>query len=160
MSKNIPFQVGDKVPDFSLQGDDEKTHHLKDFLGKKVVLYFYPKDDTPGCTTEACDFRDRMDRLASQSVVVIGVSPDSPESHRAFKAKHHLSFLLLADPGAHVARAYGAWGQKNMYGKISEGLIRSTFLIDEQGALVKAFPKVSVQGHADAVLATLASAKK
>ncbi len=144
------------MPDFNLAGDDENNHRLSDFRGKKVILYFYPKDDTPGCTQEACDFRDRLPAFHEKGVVVLGISPDSIESHKQFKAKYNLPFLLLSDPNAHVAKRFGAYGEKNLYGKISEGVIRSTFVIDESGRLLKAYPKVSVKGHVEDVASVVA----
>ena len=149
------LSVGQPAPDFALLGDDDKEHRLAEFRGKKVVLYFYPRDATPGCTTEACDFRDLSPALAGKGAVVIGVSPDSAASHRKFKEKQGLPFLLLSDPGALLARSYGAFGEKMMYGKKSEGIIRSTFVIDEHGKLAAIYPKVSVKGHAAAVMETL-----
>src|SRR5215475_5620940 len=146
---------GDKAPAFALEGDDGKTHTLSDFAGKTLILYFYPKDNTPGCTTEACDFRDESAALAKKKAVVVGVSPDSVASHGKFRDKHELNFLLLADPDHKVAEAYGAWGDKVLYGKKFKGIIRSTFVIDEKGRVVSAQYKVSAKGHAAAVLETL-----
>lgn len=149
----------EKAKDFCLEGIDEegkeKKFCLSDFKGKKVVLYFYPKDNTPGCTQEACDFRDNFNRLSSMGVVVIGVSPDSVESHKKFKAKHNLNFILLSDPSKEVAKLYGAYGEKKMYGKVTEGIIRSTFIIDEEQNIVKAWKNVKVNGHVDAVIKEL-----
>lgn len=149
----------EKAKDFCLEGIDEegkeKKFCLSDFKGKKVVLYFYPKDNTPGCTQEACDFRDNFNRLSSMGVVVIGVSPDSVESHKKFKAKHNLNFILLSDPSKEVGKLYGAYGEKKMYGKVTEGIIRSTFIIDEEQNIVKAWKNVKVNGHVDAVIKEL-----
>ncbi len=149
----------EKAKDFCLEGIDEegkeKKFCLSDFKGKKVVLYFYPKDNTPGCTQEACDFRDNFNRLSSIGVVVIGVSPDSVESHKKFKAKHNLNFILLSDPNKEVAKLYGAYGEKKMYGKVTEGIIRSTFIIDEDQNIVKAWKNVKVNGHVDAIIKEL-----
>ncbi len=128
---------------------------LSDFAGKKVVLYFYPKDDTPGCTTEACGFRDAHDRIAAKNAVVLGVSPDPAKSHEAFIAKFGLPFTLLSDGDHKVAETYGAWGEKNMYGKKTMGILRSTVLIDEQGRILKVFRKVKPADHAEEVLAAL-----
>ncbi len=150
-----PPAVGAPAPPFVLRGDDDQEHRLEDFRGTRVVLYFYPKDDTPGCTTEACDFRDLGPGLAAKGAVVVGVSPDSVAAHQKFKAKYQLPFLLLSDPGATVARRYGAWGEKVMYGKRSEGLIRSTFVIDEAGRIAAVYPRVSVKGHAARVAEAL-----
>jgi peroxiredoxin Q/BCP len=125
--------------------------------GRTVVLYFYPKDNTPGCTQESCDFRDHSAAYADKNAVILGISPDSVASHQKFKAKFSLPFLLLADPGAVVAARYGAWGEKNMYGKKSMGLIRSTFVIGGDGRLTAVYRKVSVTGHVDKVLAGLSA---
>jgi peroxiredoxin Q/BCP len=149
------LNVGDPAPDFALVGDDNQTHRLLDYRGRRVVLYFYPKDNTPGCTQEACDFRDRLPDLGK--AVVLGVSPDSVASHQRFKAKFGLPFTLLADPGAEVAQRYGAYGEKSMYGKTLVGIIRSTFVIDENGRLAAVYPKVSVKGHVDAVVSVVAA---
>jgi thioredoxin-dependent peroxiredoxin len=146
------LKAGDPAPDFQAATDGGGTVSLKDFRGKKVVLYFYPKDNTPGCTREACDFRDAISRFKKKDVVVLGVSPDSIESHKKFKAKFDLPFPLLADEDHKIAEAYGAWGEKSMYGKKFLGIIRSTFLIDEKGKIAEAFEKVKVNGHVDQLL--------
>lgn len=151
----MSIEIGDKAPDFTLPTDGNGKVTLSKLRGQKVVLYFYPKDDTPGCTTEACDFRDLGPGLAAKGAVVVGVSPDSVAAHQKFKAKYQLPFLLLSDPGATVARRYGAWGEKVMYGKRSEGLIRSTFVIDEAGRIAAVYPRVSVKGHAARVAEAL-----
>ncbi len=143
------------APDFTLISDQEEEITLSAFRGKKVVLYFYPKDDTPGCTKEACSFRDDYSQFLMKGAVVIGVSPDQPASHQKFRAKFALPFYLLSDPDHKVAEMYGAWGEKNTYGKISQGIIRSTFVIDEEGKIIKVFPKVKPEGHAQEVLAYL-----
>lgn len=149
------MQVNEKVEDFTLHGIDEtgeeKEFSLSEFKGKNVVLYFYPKDNTPGCTQEACDFRDNINRLTSKAVV-LGVSADSIESHKKFKAQHDLNFILLSDPEHKVLKKFDAWGEKNLYGKITEGITRSTFLIDKDGILKKKWEKVKVGGHVDNVL--------
>jgi peroxiredoxin Q/BCP len=142
---------GDKAPAFKLEGDDGKLHSLSEFAGKTLILYFYPKDNTPGCTTEACDFRDESAALAKKKAVVVGVSPDSIASHGKFRDKHGLNFLLLSDPEHKVAEAYGAWGDKVLYGRKFKGLIRSTFVIDAKGKIVEAHYKVSTKGHAAAI---------
>jgi peroxiredoxin Q/BCP len=152
-------KVGNKAPAFSLEGDDGKKHALKDYKGKHVVLYFYPKDSTPGCTTEACDFRDNLNRIKRAGAVVLGVSKDSLTSHEKFRAKHDLNFPLLSDPEHKVQEKYGAWGEKKLYGKVHMGTIRSTFLIDDEGRLFRAWPKVKVKGHVDEVLDALKDLK-
>ena len=150
------LQVGDKAPDFKLKSDQDKEVSLKDFLGKSdVVLYFYPKDNTPGCTTEACNFRDDYSQIIAAGAAVLGVSPDSVKSHDKFKLKLNLPFALLSDPDHKVAEMYGAWGEKKMYGKTHMGIIRSTFIIDEEGRIIKVFPKVKVNNHSQEVLAVL-----
>ncbi len=153
------LKEGDKAPDFCLKGIDEKGEEkefcLKDFKGKKVILYFYPKDNTPGCTTEACDFRDNMNVLANMGYTVLGVSPDSVNSHKKFKEKYDLNFILLSDPDKSVAESYGAFGEKKMYGKVTKGIIRSTFLIDEDGNIAKAWYNVKAKGHVEKVLKEL-----
>ncbi len=149
------LKVGDKAPAFTLAADGEAKVSLKDFKGKKVVLYFYPKDDTSGCTTEACEFRDRWSDVKKSGAVVLGVSPDSAASHDKFKAKYKLPFTLLADPGHEVAEAFGVWGEKSMYGRKYMGILRSTFIIDETGRIATVFAKVKPQGHAAEVLAAL-----
>lgn len=146
------LSVGAAAPAFDLLGDDDKRHSLSDFAGKRVVLYFYPKDDTPGCTREACDFRDSLEKMTARNMVVIGCSPDGAESHRKFKKKYDLPFLLLSDPGAALAQRYGAYGEKNMYGKKSMGIIRSTFVIGPDGRIESIYRRVSVTGHVDKVI--------
>ncbi|HEX6971048.1 MAG TPA: thioredoxin-dependent thiol peroxidase [Limnochordia bacterium] len=143
---------GAPAPDFTLPDQDGKEVRLSDLRGQAVVLYMYPKDDTPGCTREACDFRDNLNRLTEAGAVVLGLSPDSPESHRKFREKYHLPFRLLSDEGGRVAEMYGAWGEKQMFGRRYEGVIRSTFVIDPAGVLRRAFRNVSVPGHVDEVL--------
>ena len=149
------LKVGDKAPSFALEDARGKIHKLADFKGRKVVLYFYPKDDTPGCTTEACGFRDHNALIEGRGAVVIGVSPDSPGSHAKFAEKFDLPFLLLADPEKKLIEAFGVWGEKKMYGKTFEGVLRSTFIIDEKGKIAAAWPKVSPDGHAEEILAAL-----
>jgi peroxiredoxin Q/BCP len=148
-------QAGQPAPDFSLRDAAGNTVRLADLRGKKVVLYFYPKDDTPGCTKEACGFRDQYARFEDRGIVVLGVSPDDESSHTQFASKYRLPFRLLADPEAKVAAAYGVWKEKNNYGKTTMGVERTTFLIDEDGNLEKIYPKVQVDGHIDEVLAAL-----
>ncbi|MDE3225950.1 MAG: thioredoxin-dependent thiol peroxidase [Nitrospirota bacterium] len=147
--------VGDRAPDFSLSDENGKTVSLKSLKGTPVVLYFYPKDDTPGCTKEACDFRDSQKRLQQTGAVVLGVSLDGAESHRKFIAKFDLPFSLLCDEDASVSKAYGVYKLKNMYGKKYWGIERSTFVIDGRGAIKALFRKVKVDGHVDEVLAAL-----
>ncbi|HEX5819651.1 MAG TPA: thioredoxin-dependent thiol peroxidase [Gemmatimonadales bacterium] len=149
------LKEGAKAPAFSLPADDGSTVALKDLKGKKVVLYFYPKDDTSGCTTEACEFRDTWASVRKKGAVVLGVSPDGVKSHGRFKAKFELPFLLLADEDHVVAEAYGVWGEKSMYGRKYFGILRTTFIIDESGRVAKVFEKVKPKGHAAEVLAAL-----
>ncbi len=141
-----------KAPDFSLFDDNNKPHTLADYKGKWVVLYFYPKDDTPGCTTEACSLRDARDTLADMGAEIIGISRDDPSSHEKFKAKYSLNFTLLTDPEAKVINKYGAWGKK-MFGK--EGILRKTFIINPDGQVVKVYGRVTPMGHGDAVIEDL-----
>ncbi len=150
------IEEGEAAPDFTLQADDGREVRLSQLRGKPVVLYFYPKDDTPGCTKEACAFRDRRDEIAAAGAVVLGVSPDDVASHRRFRDKFALNFPLLADPDHRVAEAYGAWGEKTLYGKTAMGIRRSTFLIDREGKVRRAWKKVSVDGHDEEVLSALA----
>lgn len=144
----------DKTLGFALENHEGKTVSLSNYKGKWVILYFYPKDDTPGCTTEACDFTSL--RTPYQSVVIIGISPDSIESHAKFIDKHALDLILLSDPEKKVLKVYGAWGKKNNYGKEYEGVIRSTFLINPKGEIVKAWRNVKATGHAERVFKQLA----
>jgi thioredoxin-dependent peroxiredoxin len=149
------LRPGDKAPSFKLEGDDGKTHTLKEFSGKTLILYFYPKDNTPGCTTEACEFRDAGADYKKKKAVVVGVSPDSIASHGKFRDKYGLPFLLLSDPDHEVAEAYGAWGDKVLYGRKFKGIIRSTFVIGPDGKIASAEYKVSPKGHAAAILETI-----
>ncbi|WP_244221815.1 thioredoxin-dependent thiol peroxidase [Corallococcus exercitus] len=148
-------QAGDKAPGFSLPDQSGATVSLSQFKGRHVVLYFYPKDATPGCTTEACDFRDEHSALVKAGAVVLGVSPDSVASHQKFATKQGLPFSLLADPDHALADAYGVWGEKSLYGRKFMGLIRATFLIGPDGKVVRVWPKVKVAGHVAEVLSTL-----
>jgi len=145
------MKVGDKVPDFSTLDDSGNPVSLSDFKGKSVVLYFYPKDDTSGCTKEACDFRDAFPRFGKTDAEVIGVSPDSVESHRKFKEKYELPFKLLADEGHKLADKFGLWKEKSMYGRKFMGIERTTVLIDPNGRVARIFPKVRVPGHVEEV---------
>ncbi len=149
------LKVGDKAPGFALSDADGKIVKLDDFSGKQLVLYFYPRDDTPGCTTEACGFRDVYDAILQRGAAVVGISPDKPDAHKKFREKYQLPFHLLCDSDHIVLESYAAWGEKNMYGKKSMGVIRSTFIIDAQGNIKRNFPKVSPEGHAQAVLDAL-----
>jgi peroxiredoxin Q/BCP len=148
---------GQIAPDFTLPATDGSTVRLLDLRGKKVVLYFYPKDDTPGCTKEACAFRDNLGVLQSMGVVVLGVSPDSVASHQKFAQKYGLPFPLLADEGAQVATTYGVWKEKKQYGRTYMGIERTTFLIDENGIVQRIFPKVKVDGHVEEVIEAIRS---
>ncbi len=140
-----------KAPQFTLPDQTGKKISLKDFKGKKVVLYFYPKDNTPGCTKEACDFRDSIEDFKKIKAVVLGVSPDSIESHKKFAEKYDLPFPLLSDPEKKVLNKYGVWKEKSMYGRKYMGVERTTVVIDENGKIMKIFPKVKVKGHVDQV---------
>ncbi len=146
---------GTKAPSFTLPDEMGKQVSLSDFTGKKVVVYFYPKDDTPGCTTEACGFRDSYDEILAKGAVVIGISADSETSHATFKTKYDLPFYLVSDPEKTAITAFGAWGEKKMHGKTYEGIVRSTFVIDEIGTVIKVFPRVKPEEHAAEVLAVL-----
>ena len=149
------LQIGDKAPDFSLPDQDGQTVSLKSLKGKQVVLYFYPKDDTPGCTKEACGFRDSLKAIEKINTVVLGVSMDNAASHHKFIKKYSLPFPLLCDEDGTVSKAYGAYKKKNMYGRTYWGIERSTFIIDETGKLKAIFRKVKVDGHVDEVQAAL-----
>lgn len=146
------LKEGDKAPDFNAKDQDGREVKLSDFKGKRVVLYFYPKDDTPGCTKEACSFRDADDVFNAKGIKVLGVSTDNEKSHQKFISKYQLPFDLLADTEKKIVEAYGVWGEKSMYGKKYMGTVRKTFLIDN-GKIVKIFDKVNVAEHADEVLA-------
>lgn len=146
--KQPPYEA----PNFSLQDSEGKMHSLKDYTGKWLVIYFYPKDDTPGCTTEACSIRDARDELVALGAEVVGVSKDDASSHEKFKAKHTLNFTLLSDPEGAMINAYGAWGKK-MFGK--EGILRRTFIINPEGIVVKVYGRVTPLGHGDDIVRTL-----
>jgi len=154
ISENIP------APQFSLQDETGQVRNLSDFKGQAVVLYFYPKDDTPGCTTEACGFRDGYGEYARAGVVILGVSPDSPKSHAKFKAKYDLPFSLLADVDHAVCEAYGVWGRKKFMGNEYDGVFRTTFVIGKDGQIVKVFENVKPDGHAQEVLAALRASEQ
>jgi len=147
--------VGDSAPEIALPDENGTIHRLADQRGRWTILYFYPADDTPGCTKEACDFRDRIDSISERGADVWGVSPQGAASKRAFREKYDLPFMLLTDEGHSVASAYGAWGEKQNYGKTSVGMIRSTFIIDPDGRVRRVWPKVKAEGHAERVLAAL-----
>ena len=148
-------EVGKKAPEFSLCDHNGKKVALRALRGQWVVLYFYPRDDTPGCTTEACDFTSALPTLQTFNAVVLGCSPDTMESHQKFIAKHKLKVTLLSDETHEVMKTYGAWGTKNMYGRVTEGVIRSTVLIDPAGEVVHHWPKVKAAGHAERVRSRL-----
>ena len=145
--------IGKPAPDFTLPSTTGEPVSLRQFKGKKtVILYFYPKDDTPGCTKEACDFRDHTPEIEAHGAVLFGVSTDGIESHQKFKAKHHLPFTLLSDEDAAVSKQFGVYKQKNVYGKKSMGIERTTFIIDKTGRIATIYPKVKVEGHIDDIL--------
>jgi peroxiredoxin Q/BCP len=150
------LKPGDSAPDIQLRTDSGEEFRLSDLRGKRVVLYFYPKADTPGCTAEACEFRDDLRAFAKKGTVVVGVSPDKPAAQAKFKSKYDLPFTLLADEEKAAAQAYGVWKEKNMYGKKSMGIERSTFVIGPDGNIEKIYSRVKAKGHAGAVLAGLA----
>jgi peroxiredoxin Q/BCP len=149
------LSVSDKAPSFSAKDQAGRTVRLSDFKGRKVVLYFYPKDDTPGCTTEACAFRDNLPAFERLNVAVLGVSPDTEASHRKFADKFSLPFTLLADPERTIVEAYGVWGEKKLYGRTYMGTLRVSYLIDERGRIAAVYPKVSPKTHADELLADI-----
>ena len=151
------LKEGQKAPEFTAADQDGNTVTLNQFLGKKVVLYFYPKDDTPGCTAEACDFRDNYQGLTAKGIVVLGVSVDDEKSHHKFATKHSLPFTLLADTDKKIVEAYGVWGEKNMYGKKYMGTNRTTFIIDEQGVIAHIIKKVETKNSTAQVLGLLES---
>ncbi len=149
---------GEEAPDFTLQADDERKVSLKDYRGKKVVLYFYPKDGTPGCTREAIEFRDIAKEFEKEGAIILGVSKDSIKSHQKFKQKHELPFTLLSDPEGKVLDLYGVWKKKSLYGRTFMGTERTTFLIDEKGIVKKVYRKVKAKGHAQVCLLDLRAA--
>ncbi|MCX6137307.1 MAG: thioredoxin-dependent thiol peroxidase [Ignavibacteriales bacterium] len=149
------LKVGTKAPAFTLPAQDGKTYSLKDFKGKKIVLYFYPKDNTSGCTREACDFRDNLSAFKKKGAVVIGMSSDSASSHKKFSEKHELTFTLLSDEDKAILTAYGVWKEKSMYGRKYMGIERTTVVIDEKGIVTHIYPKVKVTGHIDEILSVL-----
>ena len=149
------LQVGDKAPDFTLKDKDGRDVSISDFAGKKVVLYFYPKDNTPGCTRQACAFAGQYRAFQEKNVEVIGISKDSVASHVKFAEKYNLPFVLLSDPERQAIESYGVWQEKKLYGKVSMGVVRSTFIIDEQGVIEKVMPKVKPDTNAAEILAQL-----
>ena len=149
------LSVGEKAPDFTLQDQNGKEVRLSDFLGKKVVLYFYPKDNTPGCTRQACAFAAAYRQFQTLDAVVIGISKDSAASHAKFAQKHDLPFILLADPELEAIQAYDVWAEKKLCGKVSMGVVRTTYIIDEQGVIEKVMPKVKPDTNAEEILAYL-----
>jgi peroxiredoxin Q/BCP len=155
----MSLKTGSKAPAFSLPSDSGETVSLSGLKGKPVVLYFYPKDDTPGCTVEACEFRDSWADVQKTGAVVLGVSPDGLADHKKFRAKFKLPFPLLADEDHAVADAYGAWGDKSMYGRKYKGILRTTFLIGPDGTIARVFEKVKPKGHAAEVLASIKELK-
>lgn len=146
---------GDKAPDFKTKDQNGNIVSLKDFAGKKVVLYFYPEDDTPTCTIEACNLRDNYSVLKKAGLVVLGVSPDDQKKHKKFEEKYNLPFTLLEDPDKKIIDKYGVWGEKNMYGRKYMGLLRTTFLIDEKGVIIKIFKKPNSKIHSEEILKAL-----
>jgi peroxiredoxin Q/BCP len=151
----MTISIGMPAPEFALSDETKTTHRLADYRGKKVVLYFYPKDDTPGCTTEACNFRDDYSQFVNAGVIILGVSPDSPESHQKFKAKFQLPFPLLADETHETCEAYGVWGKKQKYGREYMGVLRTTFIINEAGNIMNIYENVKPAEHSQEIIAAL-----
>jgi peroxiredoxin Q/BCP len=149
----MALQVGEKAPSFEAKDQDENIVKLSDFQGKKVVLYFYPKDDTPGCTAQACSLRDNYEALLAKGYAVLGVSADDEKSHKKFADKYSLPFPLLADPEHNIPEAYHVWAEKSMYGKTYMGIVRTTFIIDEKGVIQEIISKIDTKNHAEQVLA-------
>lgn len=147
MTDQQRLEVGDTAPAFSLSDDQDNTVRLNDFAGQQVLVYFYPRANTPGCTKEACDFRDSLEKLNDRRIAVVGISPDTPEKLAKFRADHDLNFPLLSDPDKEVMTAYGAFGEKKNYGKVVQGVIRSTFLVDAEGKIALAKYNVKATGH-------------
>ena len=153
----MPIASGNQAPDFALPDEKKNIRRLSDFRGRPVVLYFYPKDDTPGCTTEACNFRDDYSAYVNADVVILGISPDDPKSHAKFKEKFTLQFPLLADSEHKICDAYGVWGPKKFMGREYEGVLRTTFLVDANGRIAKVFENVKVTEHSAEVMAAIKS---
>ncbi len=149
------LQIGDKAPNFKGVDQNENSISLESFTGKNLIIYFYPKDNTPGCTAEACDLRDNYQMWLEKGYAVLGISPDSVASHQKFAQKYALPFPLIADPEKQIIKAYGAWGMKKMYGKEYEGLLRMTFVIDKKGVITRIFEKVKTKEHTQQILKTL-----
>ena len=150
---NMVLEVGQKAPEFSLVDNEGQAHRLSDYQGKTIVVYFYPKDDTPGCTKEACSFRDSYEDYRKAGVEIIGISPDSEKSHSKFKKKHDLPFVLLSDPEHQVCEAFGVWGLKKMYGREYESVFRTTFIIGPDGTIKRVFENIKPSDHSEEVLA-------
>ena len=146
------LETGTKAPDFELQDQNGKTHRLSDYLGKKVILYFYPKDNTPGCTKQACGFSERNPQFLEKGAVVLGVSKDTVTSHKKFEQNYNLNFTILSDPDMNVIKAYGVWQEKKNYGKVSMGTLRKTFVFDSNGILERIIEKVDTKNHAAQIL--------
>lgn len=146
------LEIGTKAPDFRLQDQNGKSHRLSDYLGKKVILYFYPKDNTSGCTKQACGFSERRPQFTEKGAVVLGISKDSVASHKKFEQNHNLGFTLLSDPELDVIKAYGVWQEKKLYGKVSMGIVRTTYLIDENGIVIKALGAVKAADNPQQML--------
>jgi peroxiredoxin Q/BCP len=146
------LELNELAPDFTLLDQNGNQHKLSDYRGKKVILYFYPKDDTPGCTTEACQFNEILPNFQGTEAVVLGISADTPESHKKFAEKYNLNFTLLSDPEKEVIQKYGVWKEKNMYGKKTFGIVRTTIIIDEEGKIRKIYNNVKADGHAQKVI--------
>ena len=149
------LETGTKAPDFELQDQNGKTHRLSDYLGKKVILYFYPKDNTPGCTKQACGFSERNPQFLEKGAVVLGVSKDTVTSHKKFEQNYNLNFTILSDPEMNVIKTYGVWQEKKNYGKVTMGVVRTTYLIDEQGVIVKAIGSVKAADNPQQMLQLL-----
>jgi peroxiredoxin Q/BCP len=152
LPKQTRVTVGSKAPDFTLRDQEGRLVRLSDFRGRKVIIYFYVRDDTPGCTRQACSFRDGIEKVEERKAIVLGVSPDPVESHKRFVERYHLPFPLLSDEDAELAKKFGVWGKKNMYGRTFHGIIRSTFIINEEGLVEKEFRRVKADGHFDRIL--------
>ncbi len=155
MGTNPKLAVGDEAPNFELESDTQGTVRLEDLRGQKIILYFYSKDMTPGCTTQACDFRDNIEEFQQRGFEIYGVSPDPVERHAKFREKHDLNFPLLADPDHQVADTYGVWREKKNYGKTYQGIVRSTFIIDEEGVIEEIQDNVRATGHVGRLLRDL-----